>query len=305
MRRRKWFWVLAAVGILFGAKYFLLDVAASPSAQYVIDLTALHRLATSGGELPEKIEVEQVGSFAFPRSLVVAGEGFRLHPMALLVHRVAWTDRSVLIDTAMSPAATDQMPGSEADPAAFARVLRAMDVAESIVFTHEHPDHVGGLSAAADAAPALEHARMTREQLSSPNLERKEFPAQRLEGLKALDYSGLYLVAPGVVVQKAPGHSVGSQIVYVELKNGASYLFVGDIAWSKENITLRRGRPALAGMLLHEDRAAVAAQLEALAALPSAVHVIVAHDPAALEEDVAAGLLTRGFHFEQPAPGTP
>jgi len=74
---------------LLAGKYFLLSKAAAPGAAYVIDLDALHRAAiVNGGALPERIEVEKVGEFAFPRTLVVAGDGFRMHQMVLLAHRV-------------------------------------------------------------------------------------------------------------------------------------------------------------------------------------------------------------------------
>jgi glyoxylase-like metal-dependent hydrolase (beta-lactamase superfamily II) len=98
-----------------------------------------------------------------------------------------------------------------------------------------------------------------------------------------------------VVLQKAPGHSPGSQLVYVELSSGQRFLFVGDVAWTHDNITLQKGRPWIAKPLMGEDRPAVAAQLHALAQLPPDVHVIVAHDPIALASDLQAGLYTQGF----------
>ena len=110
-----------------------------------------------------------------------------------------------------------------------------------------------------------------------------------------MDYTGLYAVAPGVVLQKAPGHSVGTQLVYVELADGKRFLFVGDIAWAADNISRKRGRPGIATLLMKEDRSAVAAQLEALAALPADVHLVIAHDPVALQKDLAAGLYRLGF----------
>ena len=215
--------------------------------------------------------------------------------MVLLAHRVLSAKGSLIIDSAMSPAATSKMPGSAADPAAFDRLERAMAKADAIVFTHEHPDHVGGVAAASDFAAIAKQVHMTREQLNGPKLERAEFPAGELEQLAPLDYQGLYAVAPGVVLQKAPGHSVGSQLVYVELANGERFLFVGDIAWSKDNIRLQRGRPGIATLLMKEDRGAVAAQLRAIAQLPASVHVIAAHDPVALAQDLKAGLYHQGF----------
>jgi len=187
------------------------------------------------------------------------------------------------------------MPGGKGDAAAFERVEKAMKSASAIVFTHEHEDHVGGVAAAPDFAAIAKQTRMTREQLNGPKLDRTAFAGGKLERLTPLDYNGLYAVAPGVVLQKAPGHSVGSQLIYVELASGQRFVFVGDIAWTNDNISLQRGRPAIAKLLMSEDRPAVAAQLRALAALPSEVHVVVAHDPIELANDLRAGLFREGF----------
>ena len=136
---------------------------------------------------------------------------------------------------------------------------------------------------------------MTREQLTGPKLDHDLFPPGALDSLKPLDYQGLHAVAPGVVLQKAPGHSQGSQLVYVELSSGARFLFVGDIAWSADNVRLQRGRPGIATLLMKEDRPAVAAEVRAIGELPASVHVIFAHDPVTLANDLRAGLYRQGF----------
>jgi hypothetical protein len=180
VRTKRWPWVLAAiVALLWVAKYALLDTASAASGEYVIDVDALHRVATATGPLPQAIEVEKVGDFAFPRSLVVAGEGFRMHPMVLLAHRVVWPDHSILIDTAMSPEAGKKMPGSHLDAAAFERVEAAIAKASAIVFTHEHVDHVGGVAAARDFSAIAPKVRITSEQLSGPRFERDAFRRAR------------------------------------------------------------------------------------------------------------------------------
>ena len=296
MRVKRWMWItVGIVAVLLLAEQFLLERPASPGDKYVIDLAALHQAAVGTGPLPEKIEVEKIGDFAFPAKLVVAGDSFHMHPMVLLAHHVVWPDRSLIIDTAMTPAAAKSIPGSKLDQAAFDRVELAMKKADWIVFTHEHPDHVGGLASAPDFAAIAKQVRLTKEQLNGPKLERGDFAAGALEQLQPLDYNGLYQVAPGVVLQKAPGHSAGSQLVYVELANGTRFLFVGDIAWTYENITRQIGRPGIATLMMKEDRPAVAAQLRALAALPADVHIIVAHDGDALQKDLKAGLYKQGF----------
>ncbi len=287
--------LLAIVASLWVVKYALFDTAAAAGSAYVIDVDALHRVATATGPLPQGIEVEKVGDFAFPQTLVVAGEGFHMHPMVLLAHRVVWPDRSIVIDTAMSPAAAGALPGGHMDASAFGRVEAAIAKASQIVFTHEHSDHVGGVAAARDFAAIASKVRITAEQLRGPKFDRDAFPPGAIDRLQPLQYEGLYQLAPGVVLQKAPGHSVGSQLVYVELASGARFLFVGDIAWSFDNIARQTGRPALAKLLMKEDRAAVASQLQAIARLPPDVHVVVAHDPVALEKDLSAGLYRLGF----------
>jgi len=284
--------LLTILVVLLGLGYALVGTAAAPGAAYAIDLDALHAAAVGKGPLPERIEVERIGDFSFPRTIVIAGGGLHMHSMVLLAHRVVWPDRSVVVDTAMSPAVAKKMPGSHFDPGAFDRMEAALTKATAIVFTHEHVDHVGGVAAAPDPG-ALAHAVLiTREQLDSPRLEAGDLKPGTLH---PMTYAGLYTVAPGVVLQKAPGHSPGSQLVYVELASGQRFLFVGDIAWSRDNITLQRGRPYLAKLLMGEDRPAVAAQLAALARLPSDVHLIIAHDPVALAQDLSAGLYKQGF----------
>jgi glyoxylase-like metal-dependent hydrolase (beta-lactamase superfamily II) len=287
--------VLAVLVVLALVLIGLGTTAAAPGAPYTIELGALHAAAIGKGSLPERIEVERVGEFAFPRTLVVAGKGVRLQRMVLLAHRVVWSDRSVVIDTALGPEGAKKMPGSRFDLAAFERVEAAMKKASAIVFTHEHVDHVGGVAAAPDPAALAKSLMFTREQLDSPRLERNDFPPGMLDRLQPLTYEGLYTVAPGIVLQKAPGHSPGSQLVYVELANGQRFLLVGDIAWNRDNISMQRGRPYVAKLLMGEDRPGVAAQLVALAHLPADVHVVIAHDPAALADDLAAGLYRQGF----------
>jgi glyoxylase-like metal-dependent hydrolase (beta-lactamase superfamily II) len=297
MRRRRW-WIgiaLAAL-VLFGVKFTLFNTAASPGAPYQIDLAALHRAANEQGPLPTAIEVERVADFAFPRALVVAGGGFSMHPMILVVHRVTWPDgRSIILDSALSQDDAAALPGSEFHRAAYERMEKALPRAEQILFTHEHVDHVGGVAASPSFAALSDKVRITEEQLAGPRLERDKWAPGTLEQLKPLSYSGILAVAPGIALQKAPGHSTGTQLIYVELASGARYLFVGDIAWSEDNIALQRGRPLLAALVIKEDRASVASQLQALAALPKDVHLVVAHDPVAFARDLKAGLYRERF----------
>ena len=105
--------------------------------------------------------------------------------------------------------------------------------------------------------------------------------------MKPLNYDGLHLIAPGVVLQKAPGHSVGSQLIYVRRNDGQEFLFIGDIAWNLRNIEEQTGRPLLVSWIfLQEDREQVAHQLRALLELKQShpeLQVVIAHDGDILE----------------------
>src|ERR1700733_6340223 len=104
MRLKGWLVTIVSVAaVVFVGKYLLLDTPAAPGPKFDIDIAALHRAATSGGPLPDHIEVEKVAEFSFPQKFVVAGDSFHMHPMVLLSHRVVWPNRSLIIDTAMSP----------------------------------------------------------------------------------------------------------------------------------------------------------------------------------------------------------
>jgi glyoxylase-like metal-dependent hydrolase (beta-lactamase superfamily II) len=161
-------------------------------------------------------------------------------------------------------------------------------------------DHIGGLTAHSDVANVLPKARLTREQLSNPDRSLPaKFPDGVLDGYQPLEYEQYHALAPGVVLIKAPGHTVGSQMVYVQTASGTELLLIGDVAWHFRNIELQRERARLVTMVfLQEDRAAVFGQLAALKRLREtqpAVHIVPGHDGPVIDALVASGALKRGF----------
>jgi len=97
---------------------------------------------------------------------------------------------------------------------------------------------------------------------------------------------------------EAPGHTPGSQLVYVKLEDGRELLFVGDIAWNADNLSFPRAHSRWINWVLPEDGTAMADQLRYLHDVQETepnVSLIVAHDPAQLEGYVRSGLLVRGL----------
>jgi glyoxylase-like metal-dependent hydrolase (beta-lactamase superfamily II) len=288
--------------VIAGAAYYWLFVESHiPSdASYALDIDQVRATRdTIPGEKPTAIEVEQVGVFTFPATGVVAGDGWNGVPLPVFSYRLIYPDSTIIVDTALQ----QSMGGSQLtsfDSEAFGRVQAAMSAATQIVITHEHMDHIGGLTSHPDLKAVLSKTRLTREQLSQPDRSLPaEFPAHALDGYLPLVYDRYLAIAPGVVLIKAPGHTPGSQIVYVQTASGTELLLSGDVAWHFRYIELQRERARLMTMLfIREDRTAVFGELAALGRLREAqpaIHIVPGHDGPVIDSLVAAGVLKRGF----------
>jgi len=101
-----------------------------------------------------------------------------------------------------------------------------------------------------------------------------------------------------VVLIKSPGHSLGSQMIYVQRQDGVELLFLGDVAWIMRNVELVRERPRFIANMLAEDRAAVMRQLATLHALAQAepkINLIPGHDAGPVADLINRGLLREKF----------
>jgi glyoxylase-like metal-dependent hydrolase (beta-lactamase superfamily II) len=303
VRPRKILIILGVVLVLAGVAYYWLFVDSHPpsDASYALEIDRVRAaFDTIPGNKPSAIEVEQVAVFTFPATGVVAGDGWNTVPLPVYSYRLIYPDNStIIVDTALE----QSMGGSQLssfDAAELARVQAAMSTATQIVITHEHMDHIGGLTSHSDLKAVLPKARLTPEQLAEPERSLPaKFPEHALDGYQPLVYDQYQAIAPGVVLIKAPGHTPGSQMVYVQTASGAEVLLIGDVAWHFRNIELQRERARLMTMLfIKEDRRAVFGELAALKRLHEtqpAIHIVPGHDGPVIESLIAGGVLKRGF----------
>lgn len=303
--------LLVLIVALIPAYFWLFTQSSVPSSgQYTIDLAQVRALADSlPGEKPTEIRFEEVASMNAPSTGIIAGSGWGDATLTFYAFQLLYADHTAMIDTGMDKKTADETSAKNFDDAAFARVLSAMAVADPIVITHEHYDHVGGVATHPNLATVMPRLKLTKEQLSVPGkMDPLVFPKDALTGYVPLDYDKLKAIAPGVVLVKAAGHTPGSQIVYVKRADGAEYLFLGDVAWHWRNVQEVRTRARVVTLLMGEDRDGVLLQLQELNRLAAAepkLTVVPGHDKPRIEQLVAGGFLKSGFQVTAAAAPVP
>ena len=293
--------IIVVLGIAGGGAYYWFIGDGSPPATvpaFGFDLAAVRAKADElpGGKASD-VEVEKIAAFNFPAVAAVGGDGWGMVPMAAYSYRVVLPTDTIIIDTAFT-AAMGASLGAQIDDDAYARMDMAMAEATQIVVTHEHPDHIGGIVAYNDPQGIARALRLNKQQIESLPRFGLTWPAA-LSDYAPIDYADMLALAPGVVLIRAPGHTPGSQMMYVKREDGRELLFIGDIGWTLRNVETGKSRPRLLSQfMLNEDRDAVFAELAMLKALHAAeprLLIVPGHDVAAVDALIANGAMSATF----------
>jgi glyoxylase-like metal-dependent hydrolase (beta-lactamase superfamily II) len=300
---------LAAV-ICLGAHATTSSLAAQTTPFNDSLLSRVRALAASvPGERPQSLHVMKIVESAGPLRNYVAVDDSTRVASCFPVFQIRWRDRWIVVDAALDSAAISEYYGARRPTFhqdRYDRLQLALRDADKVVLTHEHLDHAVGVERGpyfrTVAAKTLLTAEQLRTLLDPPARVDVRLSRDSAAAFPVLTYDLLFPLAPGVVLIKAPGHTAGSQYVYVQLASGKEVLILADLAWQHEGLETDRQRPEATSRSLAEDRAELQPQLEWARRIwqDGVVAIVLSHDSRLLDSLVTAGVLTNDFDLRLP-----
>ena len=255
------------------------------------------------GRRPLRINMLKFAESRRSKKFSVQGAPDEPSVQARTVFQVVFADGTVMIDSGMDEQVHRFFGRGVVEPYypdAAKQVDRALRSARSIIITHEHGDHVAGVIRSPFVAELAPKTLLTRAQVqvleTDPQMPEIKITPEMAGHYNVIDYEKYLPFGPGIALIKAPGHTPGSQMVYVALESGREYLFIGDTAWHMDGVRLIKGKAA---PWIQEDDAALLAQLKWLNELyrtEKSLFIIASHDDEEHKELTAKGIL--GDHLE-------
>jgi glyoxylase-like metal-dependent hydrolase (beta-lactamase superfamily II) len=226
--------------------------------------------------------------------------------MTFSVFQIRFPDGWIMVDAGIDQntlAARGAGPDIKIPQDKYDQIQKALVDARSIVVTHEHDDHAAGIVRSPARDIIAPKTLLTRAQVQTL-IDHPNNPAIRLDASSRdkyciIDYDLLYPLAPGVVLIKAPGHTPGSQMVYVHLASDKEILLIGDVTWVMAGIELQRLKPESASKLLGEDRTAIQTEIGWLRDIRAKLNLVNGHDDDSIMAEIKQGALEEGLDVQR------
>ena len=280
-----------------------LVLGADAAAPWSADLNRIRQMATLiPGPRPLRVNVIKFAESRRTKNFAVKGSPAEPSVQARTAYQIVYAEGAVMVDTGMD-LATHRFFGRGTEepyfPEAAAHVAKALREARAIIVTHEHGDHVAGLIRSESFSELAPKTVLTRSQLdtllSTPQMPELRPTPEMAAKLHVIDYADVMAFAPGIVLIKAPGHTPGSQMVYVALQSGKELLLAGDVAWHMDGVRLNRAKDA---PWIKEPAELMAAELDWLNGLDRTeknLAIVISHDEEQRVDYIARGILGDGF----------
>jgi glyoxylase-like metal-dependent hydrolase (beta-lactamase superfamily II) len=294
--------LLLSLGVVFAlapSKAQTAEAASSWSA----DLGQIRQMAKIvPGPRALRVNVIKFAESRRTKNFAVKGLPAEPSVQARTAYQIVYADGVVMVDTGMD-LATHRFFGRGVEepffPEQAARVAEALGRASAIIVTHEHGDHIGGLihsSAFAELAPKTVLTRSQLETLlNAPQMPELRPTPEMAARFRIIDYPDYFAFAPGIVLLKAPGHTAGSQMVYVALQSGKEMLLAGDVAWHMDGVRMNALKDAPWIKEPPELMAAELSWLNGLSRTEKNLSIVISHDEEQRRDYIAQGILGDGF----------
>ncbi len=255
------------------------------------------------GRRPLRVNILKFAESRRTKNFSIKGAPADPSVQARTAFQVMYADGHIMVDAGMDQQVHRFFGRGVEEPynmEAAGQVERALTTAKLIVVTHEHGDHVAGVIRTSRVRELAPRTILTRSQvqtlLTTPQMPEIKLTEEMAARYLVMDYDRYFPLAAGVVLIKAPGHTPGSQMVYIVLESGREYLLIGDAAWHMDGVRLLKGKDA---PWITEDQSAVMSQLKWLNELARSeprLFIVASHDDEEHAELIKKGML--GGRFE-------
>ena len=250
------------------------------------------------GGAPLRINVLKFAESRRAKKFSVKGAPDEPSVQARTAFQIVYADGYVMLDSGMDQQVHNFFGRGVVEPydaESAKQVERAVRGARAIIVSHEHGDHVAGVIHTPLANELASKTILTRDQiqtlLTNPQMPETKLTPEAAARYKVVDYEKYLPFGAGIVLIKAPGHTPGSQMIYVVLASGREYLFIGDTAWHMDGVRNIKGKDA---PWIQEDENMLMAQLNWLNGLSKTeknLFIIASHDDEQRLDLIKRGIL--------------